>query len=263
MAILGKNKLVQAYSKGQLGNSNFRKILDWGMKARLAKTALTRFAAGKYFSNDPNTISQPEFETFLKQSPIVYQDPNTREQEGIPNIKQKSRSEGIQIIDIDFGGYGKGHRVMYLPFIPRSLDYNTESTFVAIKGMGRNNPGYHFTGAEDKLEFEIDWCSLKEDKTDVINACRQLEALSKGNSYGEAPHRILLKWGEDDVLFSNHVFVVLAAPYKMLNFNKGYIDGSGEIVYTAMLPALATQKVTLARISSYNLTSGDIEFLSN
>ena len=87
----------------------------------------------------------------------------------------------VAIIDIDAGGVDQGTDIIKLPFIPKELNYNSESTFVAVKPIGANNPRYQFTGAEDKLEFEIDWYSFDEDRRDVITNCRKIESLSKSS----------------------------------------------------------------------------------
>jgi len=169
----------------------------------------------------------------------------------------------VAIIDIDYQGYNSGHRVIKLPYIPKELNYNSDSNYAVIKPIGRNTSRYHFVGSEDKIEFEIDWHSTDPSRLDVISKCRMIEALSKSDGYDAPPHRVLLQWGSNSVLFQDHIFVVLNAPYRLVQFNKAQVNqGSGVIERTDMLPVQAYQKVTLARISSTNLTKNDIEYVA-
>jgi len=179
-----------------------------------------------------------------------------------PKKGYHSFQDYVAIVDLDFGGYDKGVDVIKLNFIPKELNYNCESAFAAIKPIGRNNPNYHYTGAEDKLEFEIDWHSFDMSRRDVALACRRIESLSKADAYNNPPHRVMLKWGSENILFSDHVFVVLAAPYKFTQFNKAQINQQGELESTYMLPIQAYQKVILGRITRDNLSSADIELLN-
>lgn len=133
-----------------------------------------------------------------------------------------------------------------LPFIPKELKYNPESNFKAIASMGRNNPLYHFTGAEDSLEFEIDWFAEKEDRSDVIKRCKWVEALSKNDGYNNPPPAVILHW--NTVMFSDSLWLVTAAPYKMTDFQ----------AHKKMLPQQAYQQVTLKRITEANMTGSQI-----
>ena len=71
----------------------------------------------------------------------------------------------------------------------------------------------------------------------------------------------MIQWGYEDKLFRNHTFIVLSAPYRLVQFNKAQMDKYGNIITTAMLPVQAYQKVTLARITSYNLSYSEIQQL--
>lgn len=163
----------------------------------------------------------------------------------------------VSIVDIDANGYNKGIKVIKLPFIPRELNWNSQSNFVSIRPVGRNNPKYHYTGSEDNLEFEVDWYSLDVNRDDVIKNCRYLESLSKADGDSNPPHRVLLKWGEGDVLFRDITFIVIGAPYTLSRFNKSqYMNNT--LQKTDLLPIQAIQKVTLARITRDNLSYKDI-----
>lgn len=136
-----------------------------------------------------------------------------------------------------------------LPFVPRELKYTPESKWKAIASMGRNSPLYHYTGAEDTLEFEIDWFANKEDRTDVLKACKWVEALSKNDAYNNPPPLVILHWNE--VMFSDEEFslwIVHAAPYRLLDFQ----------AHKKMLPQQAYQQVTLKRATASNMPGNKI-----
>lgn len=253
--------------------------IQWGLDARRAIIFFRRAQAQNpnleagidtkiFGSFSPDTTDQP----IIDQAHKYLEDhkDDLRYGEGADNSLQHtslSPNKGsaienyVAIIDIDKDGYDQGREVIRLPFIPKELSYNSESAFVAIKPIGANNPRYQFTGAEDKLEFEIDWHSFDNDRRDVIKQCRKIESLSKADAYTGNPHRVLLMWGEADTLFSAHVFIVTAAPYRLTQFSNGHHTPDGELHFTDMLPVQAYQKVTLSRITSANLSKVDIEFV--
>lgn len=134
-----------------------------------------------------------------------------------------------------------------IQFVPQEIQYNPESTWVAIASSGRNNPLYHYTGSEDTLAFEIDWHAQIEDRDDVIAKCRWLESLTKNNGWDEPPHHVELIWGS---LFGvpTSEWVVTAAPYKLSNFHRP----------SNMLPIQAYQQVTLKRITTTNRDYSEI-----
>ena len=46
---------------------------------------------------------------------------------------------------------------------PPELDFRGETTWATIKSMGRNTPMYHFTGAEDIIQFNVScYCNDQE-----------------------------------------------------------------------------------------------------
>lgn len=262
MAVI-KNSLYTGYHTSAPLPSN---LVQWSLDARRALIFFRRVDGGQIFGGkEPNTrdheVITPYRET-LKDKPKPIDAPNTSTHSKFSyNKNRESLEDYIAIIDLDSSGPDKGYDVIKLPYIPQELSYNTESTFAAIKPMGRNTALYHFTGSEDKLEFEIDWHAHDWDRREVITNCRKIEALSKADGYNHSPHRVKLLWGRGDVLFGDHEFIVVAAPYKLSNFNKGNMDAQGNVLYTNMLPIQAYQQVTLARISSINLTKIDIEYV--
>lgn len=246
-----------------------RRLVQWSLDARRAAVFFRRAKAGVLIgSGAPNTREHSEMTLYRKElekkkEGAIEIAPNVAQHSKfVVNKQNKSLEDYVAIIDLDAGGLDKQYEVIKLPFIPRELAYNCESAFAAIKPMGRNNPFYHFTGAEDKLEFEIDWHAFDWGRREVIENCRKIESLTKADAYNNGPHRVMLKWGKENILFSDHVFVVLAAPYKMTQFNKGNIGPTGVVESTHMLPVQAYQKVILGRITSKNLSKVDIEFVN-
>ena len=269
MALLQKplSQLVGAYAKWSPSPVG-QQIIQWSLDARRAIILGKRAVGGVLIGHDgPNTRRQPQFEQaqqeiIVKQGKVV-SEPSTRLHSFKTTIGAELVEDYVAIIDIDVNGYNKGHRVIKLPFIPTELNYNTDSTFAAIKPIASNNAKYHYTGAEDRLEFEIDWHSNSESREDVITNCRLLEALSKGDGYNNPPHRVMVQWGTNDVLFKDMIFVVTNASYRLLNFNKAQINQqSGKVERTNMLPIQAYQRVSLARVTSTNLLKKEIEYVA-
>jgi len=170
--------------------------------------------------------------------------------------------DSISIVDVDAVDNSvysdRYYSYLTLPFVPRELNYNPESNFVGIASFGRNNPFYQFTGSEDTLTFDIDWFSKMNNREDVISNCRWVEALTKGDGYKDIPHRVQLVWGADNKLFSNSIWLVTSAPYRLSQFIKGYRASTGELVNTNMMPQSALQTITLKRITETNRTSEQI-----
>lgn len=261
MPLIPKGRFTQPIHKvGAL--KPITKLANWSLEVRraiLLKKRLGKLDVGDDMHlEDHYKTERDELEQKISTSKV--------EQFGKVNITNYYREsnpviDGITIIDIDAQGIDEGVKYIKLPFVPKELNWNSTSNFVAIKPMGRNNPKYHFTGSEDVLEFEIDWHSFDSARDDVIKSCRLIEALSKNDAYNNPPHRILLSWGYDNVLFRDIVFVVTSAPYRMTQFNKAQFRNN-TLQRTAMLPIQAYQKVTLARITSNNLSSKDIQLVS-
>jgi len=153
----------------------------------------------------------------------------------------------------------------YIEFqtIPKIIDVDPGSKWVAIATMGRNLAHYQYTGAEDTVEFEVTWYANTRGMDDVIGHCAYLEALSKSDGYDSPPRVVSLIWGDgyDFGLFARDTFIVEKAPYKLAQFNSGYKDPqTGQFLNTHMFPALATQTITLKKIAKSNPTWNDIEY---
>jgi len=197
--------------------------------------------------------------------------PNTQAEVGSQNILLRDlrsykieafvKSEYISIYNLDGGEtHVKTTEQFRFQTVPISLAIKPESKVVAIASMGRNNPHYHFTGSEDTLEFSVSWYATEESREDVIRNCRYLESLTKANGYLASLPRLKLFWGSKNYLFKDHIWIMVAAPYELKGFSRGYKDNDGNIVNTNMLPTYATQNITLKRISAHNLTTKEIRY---
>jgi hypothetical protein len=250
--------------------------IQWSLEARRATILFRRGAAGVIIgAGAPNTSPHSEMDPYreeleqLRQSPMYGEDsPNVTKHSqfsvntGPDRYQLKRADDYVAIIDVDAKGKDLGYEVIKLPAIPRELNWNTESAFASIKPIGRNNAFYHYTGSEDKLEFEIDWYSTQWDRTEVIRQCRKIESLAKADGYVGDPHRVMLKWGDQNVLFQGMYFQIIEASYRLTQFNKAQIREGGIVESTYMLPVQAYQKVVMARITETNLTKLEIETVS-
>lgn len=140
-------------------------------------------------------------------------------------------------------------RVAKLPFVPKELSINPDSSFKTIASMGRNNPFYHFTGSEDSIEFEIDWFAQEESRLDVIRNCKLIESWSKNDAYNNPPPAVILHWNSK--LFSSELslWLITAAPYRLKDFQ----------AHRSMLPQQAYQQITMKRVTLQNLSRNEIQ----
>jgi len=156
-----------------------------------------------------------------------------------------------------------------LPFIPKEVEVTPGIKVVPILTPGRNTGFYHYTGAEDTIEFNIDWFFIgDETKRNVIRACRLIESWAKNDGYKKKPYTIRVIWGNEDVLFDGMKWVIASAPYSLTNFERGHNSRpngnySGRHINTGLLPSQARQIITLKRVSEDNLTREDITHLKD
>lgn len=159
----------------------------------------------------------------------------------------------LYLIDLDVSDEDRllGLDKIQIQNVPKELNYDPRGNFVTIATMGRNNPFYHYTGSEDTLEFELDWYSVTENRQDVINKCRYLEALSKNNGYTDPPHRVKLAWG--DILFRDAKWLITRASYVLTLPSKP----------NSYLHIQANQFITLKRVTEDNLNRNQIRSINN
>mgnify|MGYP001585436964 CR=1 FL=1 len=175
--------------------------------------------------------------------------------------EKKPHTENIFIYDLDFDpardAVTRGAEKIRLTSVPREVDFDPDTNLVGLFSIARNNPRYHYTGAEDTVTIELDWFADSTSMEEVIFNCRWLEMMSKGNGYDDTVHRVKLIWGNDDALWAHQQFVIASAPYKLRNWNAGYYNGD-KYISTKMVPRGATQTLTLKRISDNNMGSSTI-----
>lgn len=149
---------------------------------------------------------------------------------------------------------------------PNSIEYKGETSWATIKSMGRNTPMYHYTGAEDTVQFNISWyCDDPEHPDEVVNKCRFLEAWTKANGYQASPPVIRIQWGDSDI-FKDQTYILISATYTLNNFNDniGNLDKDFKKIKDKdpkngkLYPSTATQELVFKRVSAYNLSYEDI-----
>jgi hypothetical protein len=180
-------------------------------------------------------------------------------------VKELSRITIVNLESQKFLG-DKALKTIEIPTWPREVLYRAESQFVALTSIGRNNPHYNYVGAEDTLEFNIDWYTTDNNRKQVIENCRYLESLSKANGYQNRPPLLKIQWGEDDILFKHHTWILVSAPYTMREFYGKYQtnkEGNKEIqtLTGSNLPHQALQTVTFKRVTTRNLTTSEIRLV--
>lgn len=138
---------------------------------------------------------------------------------------------------------------LYFQTIPTEIEYDPKTEWATLPSIGRNSPFYQYTGAEDTITFTVSWYSRDKDRKDVLSKCKWLESLSKPDGYENGVHPVQLIFG---TMYKDSKWIVYSAPYRLRLFNR-QID---------MLPQLATQEITLKRISDINPRTQDYRNLS-
>lgn len=149
-------------------------------------------------------------------------------------------SNGLYIINLDT------NERIHLQTVPKEIRIGGDSNFKAIASMGRNNPFYHYTGAEDSIEFTISWYANEDDRKDVIRNCKWLQSWTRADGDNSGPPDIRLFFGQ---LFRDGLFKLTSANYEMSLFDRPH----------NMLPTLAMQHLTFKRITQVNSEHGDIK----
>lgn len=132
-------------------------------------------------------------------------------------------------------------------FCPQEIGVNPGSRDKNIETMGRNEDWVHSTGGSSTIRFDVDWHSDREDKRDVIEACKMLESWSKPDGYDNKKPEIRILWGT--TLFSEAKFVLTEASYKLSLF-----DATAD-----MMPKQAYQSLVFRKIADTNPTHSDIQ----
>lgn len=160
---------------------------------------------------------------------------------GINNRPVEKNTANNQPFFVDMQNLEK----LYFQNIPLTLDYDPQTSLVALPSFGRNITDYQFTGAEDVLKFDLSWYGDSITRDDVIKKCKWLEALSKDDGTGNGIHTVKLVFGD---MYQDAIWVMKSAQYTMSLFNRQF----------GMLPQLAISKIVLCKISTKNPTRDSI-----
>ena len=177
-------------------------------------------------------------------------------------VKEKKTGKGSNQI-ILYNLTSKPYEFIVIQNRPNRLEFKGETSWATIKSMGRNTPMYHFTGAEDVIQFNISWfCDDPDHLDEVVNKCRFLEAWTKANGYQASPPVIQIQWGNSDI-FKDHYYILTSATYTLENFNDFIrVNGNERKDLKAadgqLLPSTATQELIFKRVSAINLSWNDI-----
>lgn len=208
----------------------------------------------------PPEVSQPPFQgKVIQQIMENTRGETSKHQVTLTQVKNPSINNGsiqtskpkpnpIYLVDFDYKSGKGGDRFIELPTVPRQLEYDPSPNWAVIASIGRNSPFFHYSGSEDTLTFTIDWYSKEDKREDVIYKCKWVEAKTKADGYIDSPHRILVKWGNENRLFDSVIWVVTKASYRLLNFVKN----------RSMLPQQAYQEISLKRVADFNLTMKEV-----
>ena len=97
---------------------------------------------------------------------------------------------------------------------PNEISVDTQTSWVAVKSMGRNNPFMVYTGGEDTISFDVSWYSSDpNNREDILTKCRLLESWSKANGYRQSPPTLKISWGSSGI-FDNDLFILYSASYR-------------------------------------------------
>lgn len=161
---------------------------------------------------------------------------------------------------------------------PKEIEVKPETSWAAIKSMGRNLPMYHYLGGEELLQFNIDWF-LRGGPEDgeafnpyyVVNQCRLLKSWTFANSYTAAPPVLAIEWGVSDI-FENELWILTSATYHLSDFRDTVVNRlqqlniRGEsiptkyvdIINSGLIPYSATQELIFKRVDDHNLFSSEL-----
>lgn len=134
----------------------------------------------------------------------------------------------------------QNNEVLMFQTIPLQISVDPSTQWAVLASMGRNNPGFQFTGAEDTISFTLTFYSDEENKQDVIKTLKKIEAWSKPDGYKAKVPLIQFVMGS---LFKDSRFIIFSCPYTMGLFDR----------QKNMLPCQATMDLTLKKVANTNI----------
>ena len=157
----------------------------------------------------------------------------------------------ISIVNWDLMNAGrKSEAIIRLQFTPMEIRYVNSSNWAKIPVMGRNNPHYHFTGGEDKLQFQISWYAIEADREDAIKKAQTLRAWSRADGYKNRPPEIKFWLGD---LYREDSWVIQSADYHtQLLMTPNYDSASDGAQSDKVCPVHILQDITLLKVTTHN-----------
>jgi len=134
---------------------------------------------------------------------------------------------------------------LYIQFVPDELNITRSASVQSVQIVGRNNPLYQYTAGEKLLSLKLDFYAEEENRKDVIEKCKWLEALAYNDGYEKPPEKVKLVFGE---LFTDELWSVKNVNYTLSNFNKEY----------GFLPQQAYVDISLALDMSVDVIKSDL-----
>ena len=177
---------------------------------------------------------------------VLREKQNQKNQLEIASSGKKYHQEEIYLFD------RVTYETFYFQTFPLSIKVNPTTELVAFAAPSRNLASYHYTGAEDSIEFDFTWYANGEDnaatRKEVLAKCKIFESLSKSDGVNGI-HPVRFYFSD---LFYKSTWLVEKAPYEISLFDYEY-DG---------YPTLAKQQLKLVKISDLNPTHEDIRNLN-
>ncbi len=137
------------------------------------------------------------------------------------------------------------YEVIDFQFVPDVLSWQRNIDISEIKPILRNTPKYQYSGGSTVISFRLDFFANTDGRDDVIDRCRQIEALGYSDGYVKPKAQVKLVWG---ALFRNEVWEVLSVKYDLMEFKPDQY----------FLPQQAYVDITLGLVADTNLRINDV-----
>ena len=102
-----------------------------------------------------------------------------------------------------------------IQFVPDRIPYERRVNTQLIQPIARNIPEYCYSGGETIMTLSLDFHAQQEDRKDVIETVRRLEALGYTDGYGKEKPKVRLVW---DKLFTTDIWEVGNIKIDLTNF---------------------------------------------
>jgi hypothetical protein len=137
------------------------------------------------------------------------------------------------------------HDTHKFQFVPSTINYRRKASYANVDVIMRNIPKPHYTGGDASMSFQLDYFAEQEDRSDVVNRVRELEAATYADGFNSPPAIVKVVWGK---MFREELWVIT-------DFNAKYSDFRP---MNGFLPQQAYVDLTLQLISETNPTVADI-----